>query len=263
MWPTPPPAPWTSFLAAADVGPVDQPFPGRDEDQRKRRRFAHRKIPGLRCEQLGVCQRILGERSLQAANAAGHSINRFARLEYRHAGADLLDNASEVQPKNGGHRMTRVRGLTGANLRIERIDAASFDPDQNLTASRRRPRQVGDPEWRVRAVQNRGLHRNDWRHSRNPRLRFTHKEAVCRPKPDQLTASTDSGREESDHSSSGASGPNLTLRFARGFPAGIQRCHPLLPRPHQRKPKPFVWTKDPNKIIAAVRRGHQVLDSIH
>jgi hypothetical protein len=28
-------------------------------------------------------------------------------------------------------------------------------------------------------------------------------------------------------------------------------------------PKPFTWTKDPNKIIAAVRRGHQVLDSIH
>ena len=28
-------------------------------------------------------------------------------------------------------------------------------------------------------------------------------------------------------------------------------------------PKPFTWTADPNKIIAAVRRGHQVLDSIH
>ncbi len=28
-------------------------------------------------------------------------------------------------------------------------------------------------------------------------------------------------------------------------------------------PRPFVWTKDPDKIIAAVRRGHQVLDSIH
>jgi len=28
-------------------------------------------------------------------------------------------------------------------------------------------------------------------------------------------------------------------------------------------PKPFVWTKAPNKIIAAVRRGHKVLDSIH
>ena len=28
-------------------------------------------------------------------------------------------------------------------------------------------------------------------------------------------------------------------------------------------PKPFQWTKDPDKIIAAVKRGHQVLDSIH
>jgi hypothetical protein len=28
-------------------------------------------------------------------------------------------------------------------------------------------------------------------------------------------------------------------------------------------PKGFVWTADPNKIIAAVKRGHQVLDSIH
>ena len=28
-------------------------------------------------------------------------------------------------------------------------------------------------------------------------------------------------------------------------------------------PKPFTWTKDPNKIIAAVKRGHQVLNSIH
>ena len=28
-------------------------------------------------------------------------------------------------------------------------------------------------------------------------------------------------------------------------------------------PRPFQWTKDPDKIIAAVKRGHQVLDSIH
>ena len=28
-------------------------------------------------------------------------------------------------------------------------------------------------------------------------------------------------------------------------------------------PRPFIWTADPNKIIDAVRRGHQVLDSIH
>ena len=30
-----------------------------------------------------------------------------------------------------------------------------------------------------------------------------------------------------------------------------------------RQPKPFVWTADPDQIIAAVRRGHQTLDSIH
>jgi transposase len=34
-------------------------------------------------------------------------------------------------------------------------------------------------------------------------------------------------------------------------------------REHNTEPKPFTWTADPDKIIAAVRRGHQVLDSIH
>lgn len=29
------------------------------------------------------------------------------------------------------------------------------------------------------------------------------------------------------------------------------------------EPRPFHWTKDPDTIIAAVRRGHQALDSIH
>ena len=28
-------------------------------------------------------------------------------------------------------------------------------------------------------------------------------------------------------------------------------------------PRPFVWTANPDKIIAAVKRGHQLLDSIH
>ena len=28
-------------------------------------------------------------------------------------------------------------------------------------------------------------------------------------------------------------------------------------------PKPFTWTKDPNKIIASVKRGHQSFNSIH
>ena len=32
---------------------------------------------------------------------------------------------------------------------------------------------------------------------------------------------------------------------------------------HNQEPKPFVWTKHPDEIIAAVKRGHQALDSIH
>ncbi len=31
---------------------------------------------------------------------------------------------------------------------------------------------------------------------------------------------------------------------------------------HNWQSQPFTWTADPDKIIAAVRRGHQVLDSI-
>lgn len=32
---------------------------------------------------------------------------------------------------------------------------------------------------------------------------------------------------------------------------------------HNETPKPFVWKADPEEIIAAVRRGHQALESIH
>lgn len=32
---------------------------------------------------------------------------------------------------------------------------------------------------------------------------------------------------------------------------------------HNHDPKPFVWTADPKRIIAAVKRGYQALDSIH
>jgi transposase len=32
---------------------------------------------------------------------------------------------------------------------------------------------------------------------------------------------------------------------------------------HNDESKPFTWTADPDKIIAAVRRGHQALDSVH
>jgi hypothetical protein len=32
---------------------------------------------------------------------------------------------------------------------------------------------------------------------------------------------------------------------------------------HNRKPKPFVWTADPNRIIEKLNRGYRVLASDH
>ena len=43
----------------------------------------------------------------------------------------------------------------------------------------------------------------------------------------------------------------------------LQACINRFLAQHNQNPKPFTWTKDPKQIIAAVKRGHQVLDSIH
>lgn len=55
-------------------------------------------------------------------------------------------------------------------------------------------------------------------------------------------------------------------RLKRGVFRSIQELKDAIHRflnDTNANPKPFTWTKDPNKIIAAVKRGHQVLDSIH
>ena len=67
--------------------------------------------------------------------------------------------------------------------------------------------------------------------------------------------------------------PAKKLVFFASQAATEARCLPMRrrsPSYHHRfvaetnhDPKPFTWTADPDKIIAAVRRGHQVLDSIH
>jgi transposase len=55
-------------------------------------------------------------------------------------------------------------------------------------------------------------------------------------------------------------------RLKRGVFRSIVELHAAINRflaEANDNPKPFRWTKDPDKIIAAVKRGHQVLDSIH
>jgi len=51
----------------------------------------------------------------------------------------------------------------------------------------------------------------------------------------------------------------LTVRIHPFFAIAINR---FIAETNQ-MPKPFTWTANPDKIIAAVKRGHQVLDSVH
>lgn len=55
-------------------------------------------------------------------------------------------------------------------------------------------------------------------------------------------------------------------RLKRGVFKGVVDLQAAINRfvaDHNQHPKPFVWTADPDKIIAAATRGHQTLESIH
>ena len=69
---------------------------------------------------------------------------------------------------------------------------------------------------------------------------------------------------------SATSGSNLTFESRPGFPSdlpnmvvGLQAAISRFVAEANDDPKPFAWLADPNKSIVAVRRGYQVLDSIH
>ena len=55
-------------------------------------------------------------------------------------------------------------------------------------------------------------------------------------------------------------------RLKRGVFKGVVDLQAAINRfvaDHNQQPKPFTWTANPDKIIAAASRGHQTLDSIH
>ena len=55
-------------------------------------------------------------------------------------------------------------------------------------------------------------------------------------------------------------------RLKRGVFKGVVDLQAAINRfvaDHNQQPKPFTWTADPDKIIAAASRGHQTLDPIH
>jgi hypothetical protein len=46
-----------------------------------------------------------------------------------------------------------------------------------------------------------------------------------------------------------------------GLNVDLQAAITRFLKEHNQQSKPFTWTADPDKIIAAVKRGHQVLNS--
>lgn len=53
--------------------------------------------------------------------------------------------------------------------------------------------------------------------------------------------------------------PRWTFHSVVDLQAAINRFI----KEHNQEPRPFVWKADPDEIIAAVRRGHQMLETIH
>ena len=62
---------------------------------------------------------------------------------------------------------------------------------------------------------------------------------------------------------SSPSSPSAASSAACSAPSSTSRPPSTASSRAQHQPKPFVWTADPDRIIAAVKRGHQTLDSIH
>jgi hypothetical protein len=87
---------------------------------------------------------------------AGAAMDQYADL--------LAPKPANLTMREAAPFLPRVSGLAGANLDVERVDRAGFDPDQNLPRQRMRPRHWRNPERRAICVENGGLHRLIRRH---------------------------------------------------------------------------------------------------
>src|SRR5262245_24682959 len=146
-------------LAGLQAGAVDQPLPRGDEYERQRSRLAHRDIRRFEREQIGIDRREFRERTLPAADTAGHSVNLVTTSQARHALARRLDGPGEIEAENGGQRMTRVRGGAGADLEVERIDGACCDTHQHLAGPGNGTRHRRETKRRRVVLKHGGLHR--------------------------------------------------------------------------------------------------------
>ena len=74
--------------------------------------------------QVGIDGGVSGQGALQAAHAAHEAVDLIARLEASHADAELNDHPGQVHAEDRGKRVLRMGRCPGANLGVQRVDAA-------------------------------------------------------------------------------------------------------------------------------------------
>ncbi len=147
------------LLSGLHVRAVDEALPGGDHDQRQRRGLAHRQVGRLARQQVGVDRGVLRERALQAGHAAGQAVDLVADAKALDAGADGAHDAGQVHAEDGRQRMAGMRRGAGADLGVERVDAAGGDLDQHLAGPGDRARDLARDEGRVGGFEDKGVHR--------------------------------------------------------------------------------------------------------
>lgn len=145
-------------LSGANMRTIDQSFPGRNDVERQAGGFAHRQIGGLCRKQVGIDGGELRQRSLQAADAAGQSIDFIAAPKSADVWTHGFDDAGHIHSQNVRQRMARMGGLAGMDLGVERRHAAGDDPHQHLSGFGIRSGDRGDAKRRVGGVENGCLH---------------------------------------------------------------------------------------------------------
>jgi len=165
-------------LPSLDLGPVDETFPGCDENEGKRGSLAHTEIAWLWRKKAGIDGSEMCQGSLQAAHASGQPVHIVSHCEPGHAGAERLNGSSKIHPQDRRKGMFRVSRVSASDLEIKRIDAARLDSNQDLTCCGLGPSNVRTSEGCVRFIDNERIH-PDWCGHHFAGLLCGHCSALC------------------------------------------------------------------------------------
>jgi len=141
-------------LTCADPRLIHQGFPGGDEDERERGRFAQGQRCRLPRDQPGVDGGVLRECPLLRADSADHAEDLVAGREIVDTFADGLDRAGQIKTQYCGELALGMACLTGLDLGVERVHPAGRDPDQDLTWTGRGFGTVGEDQGSAELFQN-------------------------------------------------------------------------------------------------------------